>query len=195
VIEQVNLLENLNFDLIKIAVKAFDVPATVEAYRTIAARTIYPLHIGITESGLPQTGIIRSAVGLGILLNDGIGDTLRVSLSAHPREEVFTGYEILKSLNLREHGPVLLSCPSCGRSEADVFGLAEYVSDHLRKLGKPIKVAVMGCIVNGPGEARDADVGIACGKGRGAIFRKGKVVRTVAEHDFAQALLHEIDSL
>jgi (E)-4-hydroxy-3-methylbut-2-enyl-diphosphate synthase len=195
VMDQVDLLEKLDFNLIKIAVKAFDVPVAVEAYRIIALRTDYPLHIGITESGLPQTGIVRSSVGLGILLNDGIGDTLRVSLSAHPREEVFVAYEILKSLNLRERGPVLVSCPSCGRSEADIISLAEYISDYLQKLGRPIKVAVMGCIVNGPGEARDADVGIACGKGRGAIFKKGQVVRTVTEQDFAQALIQEIDSL
>ncbi len=195
VMEQVDLLESLDFNLIKIALKAFDVPTTVEAYRIIAARTDYPLHLGITESGLPRTGIIRSAAGIGILLYDGIGDTVRVSLSAHPREEVFTAYEILKSLNLREHGSVLVSCPSCGRSESDVFGLAEIISDYLGKIDKSIKVAVMGCIVNGPGEARDADVGIACGKGRGAIFKKGKVVRTVAEPDFAQALIKEIDSL
>ena len=195
VMEQVNLLESLDFNLIKIALKAFDVPTTVEAYRAIAARTTYPLHLGITESGLPRTGIIRSAAGIGILLYEGIGDTIRVSLSAHPREEVFTAYEILKSLNLRDHGPVLVSCPSCGRSEADVFGLAEIISDYLRKIDKPIKVAVMGCIVNGPGEARDADVGIACGKGRGAIFKKGKVLRTVGEHEFVQALIKEIDSL
>jgi (E)-4-hydroxy-3-methylbut-2-enyl-diphosphate synthase len=195
VMAQVKLLESLDFDLIKIALKAFDVPTTVEAYRSIAAMTDYPLHLGITESGLPRTGIIRSATGIGILLYDGIGDTLRISLSTHPREEVFTAYEILKSLNLREHGPVLVSCPSCGRSEADVFGLAEIISDYLLKLNKPIKVAVMGCVVNGPGEARDADVGIACGKGRGAIFKKGKVLRTVMESDFASALIKEIDSL
>ncbi|MGA9049567.1 MAG: flavodoxin-dependent (E)-4-hydroxy-3-methylbut-2-enyl-diphosphate synthase [Dehalococcoidia bacterium] len=193
--EQVRLLEEMDFGLIKIALKAFDVPTTVAAYRSIARKTPYPLHIGITEAGLPAAGAIRSAVGIGILLYDGIGDTIRVSLSSHPREEVFAAYEILKSLNMREHGPVLLSCPSCGRSETDIVGLAQTVSEYLQDMKKPVKVAVMGCIVNGPGEARDADVGIACGKGRGAIFKKGKVVKTVEEHQFLQALMQEISSL
>jgi (E)-4-hydroxy-3-methylbut-2-enyl-diphosphate synthase len=193
--EQVRLLEEMDFGLIKIALKAFDVPTTVAAYRSIARKTPYPLHIGITEAGLPAAGAIRSAVGIGILLYDGIGDTIRVSLSSHPREEVFAAYEILKSLNMREHGPILLSCPSCGRSETDIVGLAQTVSEYLQDMKKPVKVAVMGCIVNGPGEARDADVGIACGKGRGAIFKKGKVVKTVEEHQFLQALMQEISSL
>lgn len=194
-LEQVDLLESLDFDLIKIALKAFDVPTTIEAYRKIARKTQYPLHLGITESGLPQTGVIRSTAGIGILLYEGIGDTLRVSLSSHPKDEVFAGYEILKSLNMREHGAVLVSCPSCGRTEADVLGLAQAVSDYLREIKKPIKVAVMGCVVNGPGEARDADVGIACGKGKGVIFRKGKVFRTVDERQFLSALVQEISSL
>jgi len=192
---QVRLLEGMDFGLIKIALKAFDVPTTVAAYRSIARKTPYPLHIGITEAGLPGTGIIRSAVGIGILLYDGLGDTIRVSLSSHPRDEIFAAYEILKSLNMRQHGPVLLSCPSCGRSETDILGLAQTVSEYLQDVKKPVKVAVMGCIVNGPGEARDADVGIACGKGRGAIFKKGKVVKTVEEHQFLQALMQEISSL
>lgn len=194
-LEQVKLLESLDFDLIKIALKAFDVPTTIDAYRLIAARTPYALHLGITESGLPQTGIIRSAVGIGILLHEGIGDTLRVSLSAHPREEVVAGYEILKSLDIREHGPVLVSCPACGRTEVDVIALAETVSAYLKRFNKPIKVAVMGCVVNGPGEARDADVGIACGKGRGALFKKGEVVRTVEEHEFLEAIIQEIQDV
>jgi (E)-4-hydroxy-3-methylbut-2-enyl-diphosphate synthase len=194
-LEQVELLESLDFNLIKIALKAFDVPTTVEAYRNIAKKVDYPLHLGITEAGLPRTGIIRSSVGIGIMLNEGIGDTIRVSLSAQPREEVFTAYEILKSLNLRQHGPVLVSCPTCGRTEADTLGLATTVDEYLQNITRPIKVAVMGCIVNGPGEAKDADVGIACGKGRGAIFRKGKVVRTVKESAFLQAIIAEIDGL
>lgn len=192
---QVKLLENMDFNLIKIAVKAFDVPATIEAYRIVAGKTPYPLHLGITESGLPRTGVIRSAAGIGILLYEGIGDTLRVSLSSHPRDEIFTAYELLKSLDIRQHGPVLVSCPSCGRSEADIIGLAELVSEHLRDLKKPVKVAVMGCMVNGPGEAKDADVGIACGKNGGALFKKGKVVRKVDNSQFLQALLQEIRSL
>ena len=193
--EQVDLLESMDFDLIKIALKAFDVPTTVSAYRKIAKKTNYPLHLGITEAGLPRTGVIRSSVGIGILLYEGIGDTLRVSLSSQPKEEVFAGYEILKSLDIREHGPVLVSCPSCGRSESDVLGLAQSVSDYLLKAKKTIKVAVMGCVVNGPGEAKDADVGIACGKGKGVIFKKGKIIRTVTEREFLRSLIAEIESL
>ncbi|MGD0855996.1 MAG: flavodoxin-dependent (E)-4-hydroxy-3-methylbut-2-enyl-diphosphate synthase [Dehalococcoidia bacterium] len=193
--EQVDLLESMDFDLIKIALKAFDVPTTISAYRKIAKKTTYPLHLGVTEAGLPRTGVIRSSVGIGILLYEGIGDTLRVSLSSHPKEEVFAGYEILKSLNIREHGPVLVSCPSCGRSESDVLGLAQSVSDYLFEVKKTIKVAVMGCVVNGPGEAKDADVGIACGKGKGVIFRKGAIIRTVKEQEFLKSLIEEIESL
>jgi (E)-4-hydroxy-3-methylbut-2-enyl-diphosphate synthase len=193
--QQVRLLEGWDYDLIKIALKAFDVPTTIEAYRGIAGKTLYPLHIGITEAGLPHTGLVRSAAGIGILLYEGIGDTIRVSLSAPPREEVAAGYEILKSLNLREHGPVLVSCPSCGRSETDIVKLARMVSKYLNNITQPVKVAVMGCVVNGPGEARDADVGIACGKGRGALFRKGRVIRTIDESEFFQSLTMEIESL
>jgi len=194
-LEQINLLESLNFDLIKVSLKAFDVPTTIEAYRLIAPQTPHPLHLGITEAGLPKAGAIRSAVGIGILLHEGIGDTIRVSLSAHPREEVNAAYEILKSLGLRQHGPTLISCPGCGRSEVDIIGLAESVDKSLRGISKPIKVAVMGCVVNGPGEAKDADVGIACGKGRGAIFRKGKVVSTVTEEDSLEALMTEVKNV
>jgi (E)-4-hydroxy-3-methylbut-2-enyl-diphosphate synthase len=153
----------------------------------------YPLHIGITEAGTPRTGIIRSTVGIGTLLWLGIGDTIRVSLTAHPREEVFAGYEILKSLNLRQRGPVLVSCPTCGRAEADVVKLAEAVEERLVKIDRPIKVAVMGCVVNGPGEARDADIGIACGKGKGVIFKKGEKVAVVEEKDFLTALMREVE--
>jgi (E)-4-hydroxy-3-methylbut-2-enyl-diphosphate synthase len=193
--EQIRLLESLDFDLIKISLKAFDVPTTIEAYRSIAEKIPYPLHIGITEAGLPRTGVIRSAVGIGTLLYMGIGDTIRVSLTAHPREEVIAGYEILKSLDLRQHGPVLVSCPSCGRTEVDIISLAEEVGKRLEQIKKPIKVAVMGCVVNGPGEAKDADIGIACGKGRGVLFRKGKQLRTIEEKDFVQALMAEVERL
>jgi len=193
--QQVQLLESLKFDLIKIALKAFDLPTTIEAYRSIARKTLYPLHLGVTEAGLPRTGVIRSATGIGILLYEGIGDTIRVSLSAHPREEVFTAYEILKSLNLRQHGPVLISCPSCGRSEFDIVGLATAISNYLQSVKKPVKIAVMGCVVNGPGEAKAADVGIACGKGKGALFKKGRVIRSINECDYLQALKDEIKGL
>jgi len=192
-LEQIHLLESLDFDLIKISMKAFDVPTTIEAYRDIADKVPYPLHIGITEAGTPRTGVIRSTVGIGTLLWLGIGDTIRVSLTTHPREEVFAAYEILKSLNLRQRGPVLVSCPTCGRTEADVVKLAEEVEKRLQKIDKPIKVAVMGCVVNGPGEAKDADVGIACGKGKGVIFKKGKKLATVEEKDFLTALMKEVE--
>ena len=194
-LEQIGLMESLDFDLIKVSLKAFDVPTTIQAYQMIADKMPYPLHLGVTEAGLPRTGAVRSAIGIGILLYQGIGDTIRVSLSAHPCEEVFVAYEILKSLGLRQRGPTLVSCPSCGRAEVDIIALAEAVSKRLEKISKPIKVAVMGCVVNGPGEAKDADVGIACGKGKGAIFKKGEVVGTAEEKDFLEALMAEINSL
>jgi (E)-4-hydroxy-3-methylbut-2-enyl-diphosphate synthase len=192
-LKQIRLLESLDFDLIKVSLKAFDVPTTIEAYRDIAQKIPYPLHIGITEAGTPRTGIIRSTVGISTLLYLGIGDTIRVSLTAHPREEVITGYEILKSLNLRQHGPILVSCPSCGRAEIDIVKLAEAVEKELFKIDKPIKVAVMGCVVNGPGEAKDADIGIACGKGKGVLFKKGEKVGVVDERDFVRALMGEVE--
>jgi len=192
-LEQIRLLESLDFDLIKVSLKAFDVPTTIEAYQNIARKIPYPLHIGITEAGTPRTGIIRSTVGISTLLYEGIGDTIRVSLTAHPREEVIAAYEILKSLNLRQHGPILVSCPSCGRAEVDIVKLAQAVEEKLLKITKPIKVAVMGCVVNGPGEARDADIGIACGKGRGILFRKGEKIGVVEEKDFVVALMREIE--
>jgi (E)-4-hydroxy-3-methylbut-2-enyl-diphosphate synthase len=192
---QVKLLESLDFELIKVSLKAFDVPTTIEAYRRIAKKMPYPLHVGITEAGTPRAGVIRSSVGIGTLLWLGIGDTIRVSLTAHPREEVAAAYEILKSLDLRRRGPVLVSCPTCGRAEADVVRLAEAVEARLARIDRPIRVAVMGCEVNGPGEARDADVGIACGKGRGVIFKKGEKVRVVEEKDYLEALMGEVEGL
>jgi len=192
-LEQIRLLESLDFDLIKVSLKAFDVPTTIDAYQSIAQKIPYPLHIGITEAGTPRTGIIRSTVGISTLLYQGIGDTIRVSLTAHPREEVIAGYEILKSLNLRQHGPILVSCPSCGRAEVDIIELAEAVEEELLKIDKPIKVAVMGCVVNGPGEAKDADVGIACGKARAVLFKKGKKIKTIEERDFVVALMAEVE--
>ena len=194
-LQQIELLESLDFNLIKVSLKAFDVLTTVQAYRLIADRISYPLHLGITEAGLAQAGAIRSAVGIGILLHQGIGDTIRVSLSAPPAEEVFAAYEILKSLGLRQRGPTLVSCPSCGRAEIDVTALANKVGRYLEKVNTPLKVAVMGCVVNGPGEARDADVGVAGGKGKGAIFRSGKVVGTVPEEDLLETLMAEVTAL
>jgi (E)-4-hydroxy-3-methylbut-2-enyl-diphosphate synthase len=191
--EQTNLLESLNFELIKVSLKAFDVPTTIEAYRDIARKISYPLHIGITEAGLPRTGIIRSVAGISPLLYMGIGDTIRVSLSAHPCEEVMAAYEILKSFNLRQHGPVLVSCPSCGRAEVDIKELAKKVEEQLLKKNKPIKVAVMGCVVNGPGEAKDADIGIAFGKGRAVLFAKGKKIGVIEEEDYIAVLMREVE--
>jgi (E)-4-hydroxy-3-methylbut-2-enyl-diphosphate synthase len=191
--EQIRFLEELGFDLIKVSLKAFDVPTTIEAYRDIAEKIPYPLHIGITEAGPPKSGIIRSVAGISPLLYMGIGDTIRVSLSTHPREEVIAAYEILKSLNLRQHGPVLVSCPSCGRAEVDIISLAAEVEEKLAQINKPIKVAVMGCVVNGPGEARDADIGIACGKGKAVLFKKGKKIGVVEEGDFIEVLMREVE--
>jgi (E)-4-hydroxy-3-methylbut-2-enyl-diphosphate synthase len=192
-IGEIELLESLDFDLIKVSLKAFDVSDTIEANRLLARRMPYPIHLGITESGTPKRGSIRSAVGIGILLWEGIGDTIRVSLTGDPREEVSAGYEILKSLGLSQRGPTLISCPTCGRSEVDVVALANAVEKRLAKIEKPIKIAVMGCVVNGPGEAKNADVGIACGKGKGIIFSKGQQVRTVNESEFLAALMAEIE--
>ena len=190
---EISLLEDMDFDLIKISLKAFDVPTTVEAYRRLATMVPYPLHLGITEAGTAVAGSIRSAVGLGYLLYEGIGDTIRVSLSSDPREEVKAGYEILKSLNLRQKGAVLVACPSCGRADVDVIKLANQVDELLKKTDSPVKVAVMGCEVNGPGEAKDADVGIAAGAGRAVIFRKGKKSRIVPEAEMLTALMEEVE--
>jgi len=194
-LEQVRLLESLDFDLIKISLKAFDVPTTIQAYRDIAGKVPYPLHLGITEAGTPGRGVIRSAVGIGILLYEGIGDTIRVSLTSHPREEVFACYEILKSLNLRERGLVLVSCPMCGRAEVDIIRLAAEVEKELERIGKPVKVAVMGCVVNGPGEAKDAVVGVACGKGKAVLFKKGEKVKVIEEKDIVRVLMGEVEGV
>ena len=190
---EIGLLEDLDFDLIKISMKAFDVPTTVDAYRQLADMVPYPLHLGITESGTVKSGSIRSAIGLGLLLYEGIGDTLRVSLSGDPVEEVQAGYEILKSLNLRQKGATLVACPSCGRADVDVIKLANTVDEMLKKVDSNLKVAVMGCEVNGPGEAKDADVGIAAGNGRAIIFRKGQKSRVVAADDMLSALMEEVN--
>jgi (E)-4-hydroxy-3-methylbut-2-enyl-diphosphate synthase len=194
-LHHIRLLEDLDFDLIKVSLKAFDVPTTLQAYREIADRIPYPLHIGITEAGTPRQGMVRSAVGIGILLHEGLGDTLRVSLTGNPRDEVFTGYEILKSLCLREHGPTLVSCPTCGRTEVDLVPLANALEEELLKIKKPLKIALMGCVVNGPGEARDADIGAACGKGKAVLFKKGLQLRTIAEKDILSELMKEIEGM
>ena len=189
---EIGILEDLDFDLIKISLKAFDIDTTIESYRRMAQLVPYPFHLGITESGTARSGSIRSSIGLGSLLYDGIGDTIRVSLSDDSVEEVEVGFEILKALELRKEGATLVACPSCGRADVDVVNLANTVDDLLKKTKTPLKVAVMGCEVNGPGEAKDADVGIAAGAGRAIIFRKGQKARIVAEDDMLSALMEEV---
>jgi (E)-4-hydroxy-3-methylbut-2-enyl-diphosphate synthase len=189
----IKILEDLDYHEIKVSLKAFEVPVMIEAYRRFAALpNDYPLHLGVTEAGTPRAGSVRSAVGLGTLLALGIGDTIRVSLTTDPTEEVFVGFEILKTLELRQKGATMIACPTCGRVEVDLFSIANEIDVFLNKIDEPIRVAVMGCIVNGPGEARDADVGLAGGNSKGIIFRKGKIVRTVPEEDMVQALKDEI---
>lgn len=190
--EHIEILESMNFRSVKVSLKASDVKTTVDAYRLFSRKFRYPLHVGISEAGPFFTGIIKSAAGLGILLSEGIGDTVRVSLSSDPAEEVRVAYEILKSLGLRERGARIISCPTCGRCQIDIRGLAAKVERRLRDFDKPVTVAVMGCAVNGPGEAREADVGIAGGKGSGLLFRRGKIVKTLREEDLFDTLMEEI---
>ena len=194
-VRHIKILEDLNFNDIVVSVKAFDVPTTIQAYELISKKTDYPLHLGITEAGLPQTGSVRSALGIGLLLAQGIGDTIRVSLTGDPTEEVRVGQEILKSLNLRDYGPTIISCPTCGRCEIDLISLTKKVEQKVKNINAPLKIAVMGCVVNGPGEARYADVGIAGGKSYGLLFRKGKIIGKVKEEDLVQALLDETENL
>ncbi len=194
-LNNVRTLEKLDFKDIVISIKATSVPMTINAYRMISKKVKYPLHIGITESGIPRIGMVRSAVGIGILLSEGIGDTLRVSLTGDPVEEVRVGYEILKSLELAEHGITVISCPTCGRCNIDVEKIASEIVENTTHIKQPIKVAIMGCEVNGFGEAADADVGLAGGNGIGVIFREGKIVRQVPEAEMVEALLDEIESI
>src|ERR1039457_2848954 len=191
----VSILEDLGYQEIKISLKASDVMKTVSAYRLLSAKVDYPLHIGITEAGTIFSGTIKSSVGLGILLADGIGDTMRVSLTGDVLDEVRVGYEILKSLGLRQRGVNFVSCPTCGRCQINLIKVAEDVERRLQGIDKRITVAVMGCAVNGPGEAREADVGIAGGKGEGLVFRHGEIIRKVPEDQLAEALIEEIDKL
>ncbi len=188
----VRILEEIGYDQIKISLKASDVPKTVEAYRLLSTKVDYPLHIGITEAGTTFSGTIKSAVGLGILLADGIGDTLRVSLTGDPVDEVRVGFEILKALGLRQKGVNFVSCPTCGRCQINLIRVAEEVEQRLAGVDAPITVAVMGCVVNGPGEAREADYGIAGGRGEGLLFSHGEIVRKVPENELADALVAEV---
>jgi (E)-4-hydroxy-3-methylbut-2-enyl-diphosphate synthase len=192
----IKILEDLDFYDTKVSLKAFEIPVLLEAYQRFARLpNDYPLHLGVTEAGTPRAGSVRSAVGIGTLLSMGIGDTIRVSLTTDPKEEVFVGYEILKSLELRQKGATMIACPTCGRVEVDLFKLANEVDKVLEDITEPIRVAVMGCVVNGPGEARDADVGIAAGNGKGIIFRKGKIVKNCLEEDMLEELTREIHAV
>ena len=194
-LEYISWCEELDYHEIDVSLKSSAVMTAVEAYRRFSQRSDYPLHLGITEAGTLVSGSVKSSIGLGLLLADGIGDTIRVSLSAEPEEEIPVAYEILRSLELRNRGVTFVSCPSCGRVEIDVISVANEVEKRLAKVQTPIHVAVMGCVVNGPGESRDADVGLAGGKGKGVIFRKGEVIKTVPEDQFLDAVLKEVASL
>ncbi|HOV78734.1 MAG TPA: flavodoxin-dependent (E)-4-hydroxy-3-methylbut-2-enyl-diphosphate synthase [Bacillota bacterium] len=193
--EHVSILEEMNFNDIKISLKASCVPLMVEAYRLMAEKVDYPFHVGVTEAGTLLYGSVKSALGIGILLNEGIGDTLRVSLTGDPAHEIRVAYDILRALEIRRRGVEIISCPTCGRTRINVIKLAEEVEERLKTLDKPLKVAVMGCVVNGPGEAREADVGIAGGRGAGLIFRKGEIVRKVSEDKLVDELLKEVEKL
>ena len=192
----VKLLNRYDFDDICISVKCSDVPLTMRAYTLLSQQTDYPLHLGVTEAGTPSMGMVKSAMGIGGLLCMGIGDTLRVSLTAAPEEEMTVAWELLRALGLRQRGPEIISCPTCGRTEIDLIGLAQEVERRLRTENAPIKVAVMGCVVNGPGEAREADLGMAGGRDKGIIFRKGEVIRSVrGQEALLAAFMEELDKL
>ena len=193
-IAQVRLIEDMDYDNLVISLKASDVQMCIESYELIARKTKYPLHVGITEAGTVFSGTIKSAVGIGVILNSGIGDTIRVSLTGDPCEEVRTAKEILRALDLRKGGIEVISCPTCGRTNIDLIGLANQVETMVQSYPYDIKVAVMGCAVNGPGEAREADLGVAGGKGEGLIFRKGEILRKVPEERLLEELKQELDN-
>jgi len=196
-LRHVRLLEELGYEEIKVSLKASDVPLMLEAYRLIAKEIPYPLHVGVTEAGTVRSGLIKSAVGIGTLLAEGIGDTIRVSLTGDPMQEIPVALEILRVLGLRKQGVELISCPTCGRTQVDLATLAEQVEEKLANLPplqQPLKIAVMGCAVNGPGEAREADFGIAGGKGKGLLFRKGEIIASLAEEELLPALMQEIET-
>ena len=192
-LEHIRILEQADYREIKISLKSTDVPMMVEAYRTLADQCDYPLHLGVTEAGTVMRGSIKSAMGIGALLLDGIGDTIRVSLTANPVEEVKVAKMILQAAGYSTYGAVMISCPTCGRCQVDLIPMAAEVEKRLEGIKTPLRVAVMGCVVNGPGEAREADFGIAGGNGQGVLFRKGKVLRTVPEDDLVDELMNEID--
>ena len=194
-LEHINILESLNFDLIKISLKSSQVPLMLEAYRMIAEKTAYPLHLGVTEAGLSERAMIKSAIGIGTLLAEGIGDTIRVSLTGDPCQEIKAAKHILSTLGLRENGVEIISCPTCGRCKIDLASLATEIEQKLINLKIPLKIAVMGCAVNGPGESREADLGIAGGEEEGLLFVKGKIKKKLPENQLVHALMDEIDKM
>ncbi|MEI7473647.1 MAG: flavodoxin-dependent (E)-4-hydroxy-3-methylbut-2-enyl-diphosphate synthase [bacterium] len=194
-LRHIKILEELDFNLIKVSLKSSDVAVMIRAYEKIASIIDYPLHLGVTEAGTFKSGLVKSSVGIGSLLSQGIGDTIRVSLTENPVEEIHAGFEILKSLNLREKGINFISCPTCGRCQIDLINLAKAVETRFESIEKPITIAVMGCAVNGPGEAKAADIGIAGGIGEAYIFKHGEIIRKVAENEIITALEEEIKDL
>lgn len=194
-LDKVRMIEDAGYDNIVISIKSSDVPMCIKAHQLISSRTLYPLHVGITEAGTVYNGTIKSSVGLGIILHEGIGDTIRVSLTGDPVQEVICAKRILKTLDLRKGGIEVVSCPTCGRTQIDLISLAEKVNKLVENYDSDIKVAVMGCVVNGPGEAREADLGIAGGKGEGLIFRKGVVLKKLPEDELLDALKEELEKL
>ena len=190
--KHIGILEHLGFDRIIVSLKSSAVPTTVQAYKLMAQHCDYPFHIGVTEAGVGVSGAVKSAVGLGVLLNEGLGDTIRVSLTGPPEDEVRVAYLVLRALGLRERGPEVISCPTCGRCQIDLVRLAEEVERGIEGVRESLKIAVMGCMVNGPGEARDADLGIAGAKGSGLLFRSGETIRKVKEKDLARTLIREV---
>jgi len=194
-LKNIRLLENLDFYEMKISIKSSDVLNTVDAYRLLSSQTDYPLHLGVTEAGGLIGGTVKSSVALGLLLYDGIGDTFRISLTRDPVEEIRVAYELLRSLRIRERGPELISCPTCGRCQINLFGLAEKVEKYIQTIKTPLKIAVMGCVVNGPGEAKEADLGLAGGNGVGIIFKKGKLYKKVTEEELYDVFIKELEEM
>ena len=191
-LRHIELLSSFGFYEIKISIKSSDVCRTIDAYRLLSPKTEFPLHVGITEAGGLYSGIVKSSIGIGMLLTEGIGDTIRVSLTRDPVEEVRVGFDILKALNIRRHGPEIISCPTCGRCKINLFDIVERVEKILLLNPMPIKLAIMGCIVNGPGEAKEADIGVAGGDGTGILFKKGEVIKKFPEEKLVDVLLKEI---